>query len=83
MRKLFILLALTILSCSKDDINDDCGCVKTTYNITQEPQIGSNGLPTIVLVRTDLETENVECQDEVSQIQNYDNSFYDIVCDEN
>lgn len=82
MKKLLLLLAITIMSCSTDEINDDtCACEKETYNIEQGTAIDlTTGLPYLTFTHVLISTEAVVCQNE-GQFQLEDNFYYIIKCD--
>lgn len=76
---LLILSTTSILSCSKDSL-DDCGCVKTVYDYEQYTTINSAGLPVLGFHKVVISEENIPCNDEVEQVSNSDGTYYDIVC---
>lgn len=83
MRKLFLLLAITLFfNCSTDSNNeDDCNCTKETYRYDQYVVTGSNGLPRLTFDKVVLSLENISCNDEADQVSNGDDTYYDIVCE--
>lgn len=64
MKKVLILIVLFIVfvSCSTDDSADDCGCTKNYYKVEGN-------------VITFVNSDSVECQDEV-EIQYIDSDTY-------
>ena len=82
MRKLkLILISLLITSCSKEDLSDECNCIKETYKYNQTVVTGSNGLPRLQYTRVMLSTESVSCQDEQDQVEQGNGILFDIICE--
>lgn len=83
MKHIFkILVLLLVFSCSRESIaDDDCRCVKTTYKYETIVSTGFDGLPVLNFVQTVLSEENVNCNDEVNEVDNGDGTFYDIRCE--
>ena len=77
MKKLLVLIALTVLSCSKDE--PGCNCEKTTYETKTTITFDSNGMPRTNIRNEIISTEVVPCQDE-KQV-NDGVRYYVIRCD--
>lgn len=80
MKKTILLFSLIILSCSAERVEDDCRCVKTTYEYNQVVSNGANGLPVIDFIKVVLFEENIDCNDEVKEVENGDGTLFDINC---
>ena len=85
MRNLLLLFIALIFSCSpetsSEEILNDCRCTKTTYEIIQETVTGTNGLPQLIFYENVLFSEVVNCQDEQSEVNNGDGTFFNIECE--
>ena len=82
MKKLILLTALIIMSCSTDsEESGECNCDKLTYEVEQSVVINPiNGLPQLTFTEVLLNIEPVVCQDE-KEVQLPDNIFYVIECE--
>lgn len=76
MKKLLVLLiALTIMSCSKDE---PCDCEKSSYEIEQYAYM-DNGLPRLGFRTVTAGIVTVDCQDE-GRTNTGSNTYYVISC---
>lgn len=78
-----LLLALLIVSCSKDEVSQDdvCSCEQTTYE-KEYYIIFINGQPQGRSRFIELNSEPVICQDEKDKDPlGYDNLFIDVKCE--
>lgn len=74
MKKLILLLSITtLLNCSTDN---ECECIKETYKWHQYASYGQ-----IIAEKVILNVEVVPCQDEQTQTNNGDGTYYNIYCD--
>lgn len=80
-----LLLAILLVSCSTNDDStdeDNCGCVKTTYEYDQYVVFDPvTGLPSIAFDKVILSTEQVNCQDEQEQASAGNQVYFDIICE--
>ncbi len=81
MKKLSVLLlVLFLLNCSSDDAND-CGCVRELWESKSTIITLPNGLPKLTHERIVLSTENAGCQEEEFNVNQGNNIYYDIRCE--
>lgn len=79
MKKLILLTAIIFIGCSSED-EDNCGCQKLTYELTQGVFTPPNGLPITTVERELISTEDVVCQDEQTEVTQSENIVFDIEC---
>lgn len=78
MKTIKLLFLLSLISCSEP--NDDCNCIKETWQPNQYTYIGSDGLPRTGVNIEIISTEEVGCVDEVFNVNIGNNTYYDIEC---
>ena len=77
MKKLLVLLiALTIMSCSKDE---QCDCEKSSYTVEQYTYFDANWLPRMAFRTLTDGIVTIDCQDE-GRTDTGSNSYYVISC---
>ena len=78
---MFILLfSAFVLSCSAESVDEDCECVKETYEIEQFVCYGQSGLPQLCFDRVVIDSESVNCHDEYDNVENANGTFTRVVC---
>jgi len=77
-----LLFSAFVLSCSAESVDEDCGCVKETYEIEQFVCYGQSGLPQLCFDKTVIDSENVSCQDEYDNVENANGTFTRVVCND-
>ena len=82
MKKLLLILLITAISCSKDEIND-CGCTKYVYESETYIYFNDVGLPVTGVTQNLLSTEDAGCTDQVSGVYVNDTVYYNIECIKN
>lgn len=75
-----LLLTLLLASCSREELNENCECNKITYEYVQGTTIGANGLPVTTFEKVILSEVEVQCQDEQTEVDNGDSTYFDIEC---
>jgi hypothetical protein len=80
MKKLILILLITVFSCSKEDINT-CECSKSFYERESYVYFNEQGIPQLGWNENFLYSEPVICTDEVQKVFVNDTNFYNITCE--
>ena len=77
---LVLLICAPFVSCEKEDLSDDCGCVKTVERFESYYEI-INTLPITRIRWVVLSEEVVPCQEEQYRTELGDQIFFTIECE--
>ena len=80
MKTIKILLLFVIvlfLGCSKDEVKEDCECVKVYYEIEWVVNNTGTGM---TQVDVQIETYNVGCEEEINKGDYNGTSYYNVMC---
>ena len=82
MKTLLLVVAITLLSCTKEEMSSstDCNCTKLVSETISYTYF-ENGLPHLGLRKEFRYSEVVPCQDEVPFINLGDGMSYEIKCE--